>query len=202
MAGQQEAVSGVAVGSTQGALSVGSAGNERQITNVAGGTQATDAVNLRQLQASQAGTVRYDTNADGTVNHNHITLGDGQAPNGTTISNVAPGVAGTDAVNVNQLNERVGQVQGQIGQMQNQIDKNAKQASAGTAGAMAMANLPQSSMPGKSMVSAGVAGFDGQAALAIGVSKLSENSRWVVKFSGTANSRGKVGVAAGMGFHW
>ena len=38
------------------------------------------------------------------------------------------------------------------------------------AGAMAMANMPQAYIPGKSMVSAGVAGFDGQAALALGVS--------------------------------
>jgi len=47
-----------------------------------------------------------------------------------------------------------------------------------------------------------VGGFDGEAALALGVSKLSDNGRWVVKFSGTANSRGKVGVGAGAGFHW
>jgi autotransporter adhesin len=32
-------------------VSVGSAGNERQITNVAAGTQATDAVNVAQLEA-------------------------------------------------------------------------------------------------------------------------------------------------------
>ncbi|MGN6095257.1 MAG: hypothetical protein ACTHP8_03380 [Bosea sp. (in: a-proteobacteria)] len=51
LSGASEAFSGVAVASTQGALSVGSAGNERQITNVAGGTQDTDAVNLRQLRS-------------------------------------------------------------------------------------------------------------------------------------------------------
>lgn len=51
LAGGAEAFSGVAVASTQGALSIGSAGNERQITNVAGGTQDTDAVNLRQLRS-------------------------------------------------------------------------------------------------------------------------------------------------------
>jgi autotransporter adhesin len=51
LSGGREAFSGIAVASTQGALSIGSAGNERQIANVAGGTQATDAVNLRQLRA-------------------------------------------------------------------------------------------------------------------------------------------------------
>lgn len=51
LAGGAEAFSGITVASTQGALSIGSAGNERQITNVAGGTQDTDAVNLRQLRS-------------------------------------------------------------------------------------------------------------------------------------------------------
>lgn len=51
LAGGAEAFSGTTVASTQGALSIGSAGNERQITNVAGGTQDTDAVNLRQLRS-------------------------------------------------------------------------------------------------------------------------------------------------------
>ncbi|WP_199086157.1 hypothetical protein [Bosea sp. ASV33] len=51
LAGGAEAFSGVAIASTQGALSIGSAGNERQITHVAGGTQDTDAVNLRQLRS-------------------------------------------------------------------------------------------------------------------------------------------------------
>ncbi len=51
MAGATEAFSGTAVASTQGAVSVGAAGAERQITNVAGGTQDTDAVNVRQVRA-------------------------------------------------------------------------------------------------------------------------------------------------------
>ncbi|AWB21369.1 hypothetical protein DA075_10960 [Methylobacterium currus] len=49
--GGAEAFSGVAVASNQGAVSVGDAGAERQVINVAGGTKATDAANLRQLRA-------------------------------------------------------------------------------------------------------------------------------------------------------
>jgi len=204
--GAREAFSNVAVASTQGAVSVGAVGGERQITNVAGGTAATDAVNVRQLTAVQQGAVNYANNADGSVNYNQVTLGNGQAPNGTTISNVAPGVAGTDAVNVDQLNAGVAGANQYTDQRFNQtraeIDKVGKRASAGTAGAMAMANLPQAYIPGKSMLSVGVAGYDGESAIALGVSKLSDNGRWVVKFSGTGNSRGKFGVGAGAGFHW
>ncbi|TFZ54897.1 hypothetical protein E4V01_24385 [Methylorubrum sp. Q1] len=52
LAGAIENFSGAGVASTQGAVSVGDAGAERQIVNVAGGTRPTDAVNLRQLSAA------------------------------------------------------------------------------------------------------------------------------------------------------
>lgn len=51
MNGAKEAFSGTTVASTAGAVSVGTTGGERQITNVAGGTADTDAVNVRQLRA-------------------------------------------------------------------------------------------------------------------------------------------------------
>lgn len=51
MDGAAEDFTGTAVTSTAGAFSVGTAGGERQITNVAGGTEDTDAVNLRQLRS-------------------------------------------------------------------------------------------------------------------------------------------------------
>ena len=39
-------------------VSVGASGNERQITNVADATEATDAVNLRQIQTANASTLQ------------------------------------------------------------------------------------------------------------------------------------------------
>ncbi|POR40887.1 hypothetical protein [Methylobacterium sp. V23] len=51
LSGAAESFSGVTVASTSGAVSVGDAGTERQIVNVAGGTKPTDAVNLRQLSS-------------------------------------------------------------------------------------------------------------------------------------------------------
>ncbi len=62
MNGATERYSNVSVTSTEGAVSVGSAGNERQITNVAGGTADTDAVNVRQLDAAVAQS-SIDTNS-------------------------------------------------------------------------------------------------------------------------------------------
>ncbi|MGJ7545312.1 YadA-like family protein [Variovorax sp. LT1R16] len=206
MSGQKELFSNATVSSTQGAVSVGSTGNERQVTNVAGGTQATDAVNVRQLQAARDGSVQYDKNPDGTVSRASVTMGGGQASSPVAVHNVATGVAGTDAVNVNQLNTGVASANeytdARINKVQGDLSKISKQADAGTAGALAAANLPQAYVPGKGMLSVGVGGFGGEAALAMGVSKLSDSGRWVMKFSGTANSRGKVGVGAGAGFVW
>jgi trimeric autotransporter adhesin len=95
-------------------VSVGAAGSERQITNVAAGTADTDAVNVAQLKnaglINSDGTantaVTYGTNADGTTDYGNVTLGNG-ASGSTAIHNVAAGTAGTDAVNVDQLNSAV-----------------------------------------------------------------------------------------------
>lgn len=53
--------------------------------------------------------VKYDKNTDGTVNKNSITLAGGES--GTQIHNVKAGEAGTDAVNVSQLNSKTGDLQ-------------------------------------------------------------------------------------------
>jgi autotransporter adhesin len=98
--------------STLAAVSVGNAasGQFRQITGVAAGTADSDAVNVSQLRGVQGtvaaidqSTVKYDTNADGSVNYNSVSMGGSSATGPVTVHNVAPGVAGTDAVNVNQL---------------------------------------------------------------------------------------------------
>ncbi|WP_390900837.1 beta strand repeat-containing protein, partial [Serratia fonticola] len=103
-----------------GTVSIGDAGEERTLTNVAAGRlsdTSTDAVNGSQLFASNQAidsitnnfngldgrAVKYDLNADGTVNHDRITL-EG-AP--TQITNVKAGElsdTSTDAVNGSQLN--------------------------------------------------------------------------------------------------
>ncbi|WP_200934274.1 YadA family autotransporter adhesin, partial [Variovorax sp. Root318D1] len=194
MNGQREAFSNVSVSSTQGAVSVGSAGGERQITNVAGGTAATDAVNVRQLQAVKDGAISYSTNVDGTTNYNQIVLGNGQAPNGTVISNVAPGVAGTDAVNVNQLNG----VSNRVNALGDQIDKVGRNAYAGVAAAMAV-QMPGQSLPGKTVMRVGYGVFKGESAVGISFRRTAENNGWSLT-GGVGMSR--AGAAATVGAEW
>jgi autotransporter adhesin len=186
-------------------VSVGSDGSERQITNVAAGTQTTDAVNMGQLSstvtASQQGTVRYDQHADGSTDYNNVTLGNG---NGTTaIHNVAAGIANTDAVNVDQLNAGIGQaVNWANAYTDQQLQRVSNRANAGVAAAMAMGGLPQAYEPGKSMAAVSAGSFRGESSLAIGVSTISEGGRWVYKLTGSTDTRGDAGVTIGAGMQW
>jgi len=193
-------------------VSVGSAGGERQITNVAAGSAATDAVNLGQMQASinnsTQGTVRYDTNTDGSTNYSSVTLGNGNA--GTTIHNVANGVATSDAANVGQLNAGIQQAQNwaqnytdqRYNQLNGQIQSASNRANAGIAAGMAMAGLPQSYEPGRSMAAVAAGTFRGESSIAVGVSTISQGGRWVYKLTGSADTRGDAGFSIGAGMQW
>ncbi|CAB3774456.1 Autotransporter adhesin UpaG [Paraburkholderia humisilvae] len=137
-------------------VSVGAPGAERQITNVAAGTQATDAVNVQQLNQS-------------------VTQGVGQANSYT--------------------DQRINDVN-------NRIDSDRRDANAGSASAMAVANLPQPTTPGRSMVSLGGAVYQGQSGQALGLSHVTESDRWVYKGAVSTNTRGAYGVAVSAGYQW
>ncbi|HGM5881697.1 TPA: ESPR-type extended signal peptide-containing protein [Stenotrophomonas maltophilia] len=190
-------------------VSVGAAGAERQVVNVADGSQATDAVNVRQLQASQQGTIRYDTTVNGATNFNSVTLGS-TSSGPTTVRNVAAGTAGTDAVNVDQLKSGMAQTldwskaytDERMGGFERDLRKTDNRASAGIASAMATAALPQPSEAGRSMASIAAGSYNGESGVALGISGVSEGGRWIYKFSGSTNSRGEAGVAVGAGIQW
>nr|WP_179404551.1 YadA-like family protein [Burkholderia guangdongensis] len=249
-------ISGTSFTTTEGAVSVGSQGSTRQITNVAAGTQTTDAVNLGQLESamsqlnqavhiasapSQTWITGNPTNyaaptasgsgstaagsgsvASGT---NSTAVGDGATASGAnsvalgansvateqntvsvgavgserTISNVAAGVNGTDAVNVNQLNAGLAQANQYTN---SQISSLRRDMYGGVASAMAVAGLPQPTAPGRSMVSVATSNWQGQQGVALGVSTISENGRWVYKGSMTTSSRGGAGGVVAAGYQW
>ncbi|ECE6261711.1 autotransporter adhesin SadA [Salmonella enterica subsp. enterica] len=186
-------------------VSVGSSTQQRRITNVAAGVNNTDAVNVAQLKASEAGSVRYETNADGSVNYSVLNLGDGSG--GTTrIGNVSAAVNDTDAVNYAQLKRSVEEANTytdqKMGEMNSKIKGVENKMSGGIASAMAMAGLPQAYAPGANMTSIAGGTFNGESAIAIGVSMVSESGGWVYKLQGTSNSQGDYSAAIGAGFQW
>ena len=184
--------------------------------NVKGGaTTSTTAKNIRVTKAADgqgldvnlANNIELDNNGsikigDTTVNQDGITINNGPSvtkggidAGGKTITNVAPGKNGTDAVNVDQL-------RGSLTNIQGDIHKARKEGRAGIAGANAAAGLPQVYLPGKSMVAASAGTFKGQNALAVGYSRSSDNGKVIFKLQGNANTQGDVGGSVGVGYQW
>jgi autotransporter adhesin len=189
-------------------VSVGSKGNERRVTNVAAGVNPTDAVNVSQLQTAESGGVHYDTNTDGSVDYQSVTLDAGGAP--AVVHNVATGTAANDAVNVGQLNagiataenwaqtytdQRLDQLQGSMNHLGNRME-------AGIASAIAAANLPQPYAPNQSALSVGLGTFRGETGIAVGLSKITENGRYILKANASSDSRGDFGAGVGAAVVW
>ncbi|MDO4700159.1 MAG: YadA-like family protein [Moraxella sp.] len=128
------------------------------------------------------------------------------------IQNVAAGVvspSSTDAINGSQLydtHQVINNVSNHVVNMGNQLNQRIgdveDKANAGVSSAMAMASLPQAYIPGKSMLTGGLATYNGEGAVAVGLSKLSDNGRWVLKMSGSADTKGNAGASIGAGFHF
>nr|PRK65092.1 hypothetical protein BV160_01106 [Haemophilus influenzae] len=126
---------------------------------------------------------------------------DGISAGNKAVKNVAAGeisATSTDAINGSQLYA----VAKGVTNLAGQVNKVGKRADAGTASALAASQLPQATMPGKSMVSIAGSSYQGQSGLAIGVSRISDNGKVIIRLSGTTNSQGKTGVAAGVGYQW
>ena len=147
-----------------------------------------------------------DINVDSVTANNSVSIANGGPSMSTTgidaanktITNVAPGVADTDAVNVSQL-KAVGNTVNNLAAQIGDVDRNAR---AGIAGGLAAAGLPQTYLPGSTMLAAATGAYRGEAALALGVSSVSDNGRWLVKGSVNRDSAGYMGVNAGIGYLW
>jgi autotransporter adhesin len=142
---------GVVALPTQHAISVGTPGNERRITNVANGLDGTDAVNLNQLNTARQSAVEQSKKY-------------------------------TDL---------------RFGQTQSRINEVGRTAYSGVAMAMAMPNIAPAKA-GSTVVAAGSAGFQGYAALGLGVTYRSPNGQMLLNgalaYSGSGGTAARVQV--------
>ncbi|MDP8174457.1 YadA-like family protein [Phocoenobacter skyensis] len=110
------------------------------------------------------------------------------------IKNVAAGIADTDAVNVAQLKGVTKAIDNVASEMED--------IKGGVSSAMAAALLPQAYLPGQSVVSLAGATYKKNTAVAVGLSTISDNGKWIIKGSLNTNSTGEVGGGIGAGYAW
>lgn len=171
-------------------------GNKSTATKDKGKNLKSDGTAGNTTTAGTTGTVNGFA---GATAHGAVSVG--ASGEERRIQNVAAGeisATSTDAINGSQLYA----VTKGVTNLAGQVNKVGKRADAGTASALAASQLPQATMPGKSMVSIAGSSYQGQNGLAIGVSRISDNGKVIIRLSGTTNSQGKTGVAAGVGYQW
>jgi len=164
----------------------------KAISNVANGNVAADskdAVNGGQLYDT-AKSVADVIGGGATVKDGKVVAG--QNGIGNTGQNTVHGAIA--AINQNTANN-FNQIRGDLRKMDRDLR-------GGIAGALATAGLPQAFRPGKSMVAAAASTYRGQSGLAIGVSRISDNGKVILKVTGNTNSRGDFGGTIGAGYQW
>ena len=194
-------------GSTNFNVSTSNAGNKvankdsaPKTTHITGGKTINYAAGKNIAIEQDNGNILISTIDN--VDHNSVTTNDltvNKGGNidmgGNQIHNVKAGTKDTDAVNVSQLKQSIGDVH-------KRINKVGKEARGGIAGANAAAGLPQVYIPGKSMVAASAGTFKGESAVAVGYSRSSDNGKVIFKLQGNANTQGDVGGSVGVGYQW
>ncbi|MET4682595.1 YadA-like family protein [Brevundimonas faecalis] len=249
-------------------VSVGRVGDERQIVNVSNGTEATDAVNLGQMEAGDAATLadanayadRVANNAfliaasytdtreaeirRGMVAGDAATLADANTYTDTRETAIRTDMAAGDAVTLAAANTYAdagdaatlasantyadagdirtlasanayadGVGARALGQANDYTDAQTAllwqglgdarvRADAGTASAIAAANIPQPFQPGGSTVGAAVGYWRGESALAIGASHLMSSGRVTLRGSANFSRGGGSGGGVGIGFNF
>lgn len=169
-------------------------------------------VGIKKNLKVESVTANKFTAGDTVIDGNGVTIKNGPSmtKNGIDagnkqITNVTPGriaADSTDAVNGSQLHEVKADMNNKINHLNGQVNKLGKRVNAGTASALAASQLPQAYIPGKSMVSVAAGNYQGQNAVALGMSRISDNGKIIIRLAGTSDTQGKVGVAVGAGYHW
>jgi autotransporter adhesin len=198
--GQTSAASGV--GSTAvgfGSVASGAGSTAQGQFSVASGSQSS--AFGAGANASGAGAVAVGVSSSASA-ANSVALGNGSvanAPNTVSVgsvgnerrvTNVAPGVNPTDAVNVSQLQGFGAGFQSQIGGLQQQIFANNIEARRGIAAAAALSPAIMPTAPGRTTVSVNGGFFHGETGVGVGVSHRLNLSMPLMIYGSYANGGG------------
>lgn len=168
-----------------------------------------DIVNVKEVHT---GNTAMNTNGV-VINNGNKTVSiteNGLDNGGNKVVNVAAGeisATSKEAVNGQQLyetNQSVAHNTRSINQLNNRMDEVDRRGRRGVAIAGAMGLLPQPHTSGRSSISTATTYYRGEQALAVGYSRLTDNGKHIVKFSGASNMSGKkdIMVGAAYGYEW
>lgn len=172
-------------------------GNKSTATEKPGSNLKSDGTAGNTTTAGATGTVNGFA---GATAHGAVSVG--ASGEERRIQNVAAGeisATSTDAINGSQL---YAATKGIADQAVGMVRALKRELEGVAAGANAAAALPQSYLPGKSMISAATGAYGSTGALAVGYSSISDNGKWVVKGQLNVNTRSKAGGGVGVGYIW
>jgi trimeric autotransporter adhesin len=177
-----------------GTVSINSTTNKVSgLANATISQDSTDAVNGSQLHQTNSHVSQYlgggsALNPDGTIAAPTYNVAGG------TYHNVGDALGAVDA--------RVTNLEQAFYNTNKNIDDLRNDTYAGIAGAMAVGNLPQPTEAGMSMMSAGLSGYRGETAVAVGISAITDSNKIVWKMGASADSRSNIGGAVSVGYQW
>jgi hypothetical protein len=159
------------------------------------GTANTNIGNTNGTVTVAGSSVNIGTNTASAVTIGNSSANSTISLNGNRLQNVGTGIAGTDAVNVNQLSSITSNFSSQITSLQNQVYSN----QSGIAGVSAMANIPSITTDQNFNVGVGVGSFATASALAIGLNaRISGNLTGKISASVSSGTYvGGAGLALG-----
>ena len=211
-AGELSATSTEAVNGSQLAAT-----NSRVAANevaIAANTGAITAIS-DNLQGSTVVAVQYSNPEHPTVSNGgtisqDVTLIGANGAEPVRLHNVAAGTAAGDAVNVAQLRQSLNNTLAasadytdrRFNQLDFELNDYRQDSAAGIAGALAVAGLPQATIPGKTLLAGGVGYRQGEAAFSLGASTTFSDGEGVVKFGASVDSRGYGSASAGVGIQF
>ena len=189
-----------------GSLTIGNAKVSNNGFAISGNQLNSDGLKIGNNVVIKNNAVNLGNNVVDGVADGEISATSKQAINGSQLYQVVNNVQSVlNNANVQQLaniNNHVTNIDGRLSNVENRLEKQNSMRKAGHASALAAAGLMQAYAPGQSSATAAIGQFQGQSAVAVGFSSLSDNGKFGVKGSITANTQNEVGGNVGIGYFW